>query len=276
MQPKKSLGQNFLQDKEVLNKIIRSADLKSDDNIIEIGPGQGALSAKLKKESGKLIMIEKDRFLAEEMARNFKFPILNFQSISNYPTLKFKKKSVVIIGDILKINLPELIEKNNFKKYKVVANIPYYITSPIIQLFLETKFPPQEMFLMIQKEVAERICATPGQMSILSISVQYYAEPEIIFYVDKKSFYHIPEVDSAVIHITHNMGHKTKKEAEDFFRVVRAGFSAKRKMLANNLANSLHLDKKEVIKKLSEIKIAPNQRAQELSVEDWKKISNLF
>ena len=182
----------------------------------------------------------------------------------------------MIIGDILKINLPELIEKNEFKKYKVVANIPYYITSPIIQLFLETKFPPQEMFLMIQKEVAERICAKPGQMSILSASVQYYAKPKILFYVDKKSFYPIPEVDSAMIYIKHNFENIPIETRKKFFKIVRAGFSAKRKILVNNLSNGLHLDKKEVIEKLAKIKIAPNQRAQELTIEEWKKLSDLF
>jgi 16S rRNA (adenine1518-N6/adenine1519-N6)-dimethyltransferase len=319
MKPKKSLGQNFLRDKNVLEKIIHASDLKPVDFVIEIGPGEGALSVELKKRAGKLIMIEKDEALAEKMARNFQFPISNFQKISNDLNYKFKNNSGIISGDILEINLPELIKQNDFKNYKVVANIPYYITSPIIQLFLETKFPPREMILMVQREVAERICASPsgittennesqnnskknnlktneikqsiprgkpGQMSILAVSVQYYAQPELLFYVDKKSFYPMPEVDSAVIKITpFNFQPATspltpllikERRNKEFFQIVHAGFSSKRKMLLNNLSNSLHLDKKTVEEKLKKVGISPKARAQELSVEDWKKLANLL
>lgn len=279
MKPKKSLGQNFLRDNEVLEKIIASADLKLTDFVVEIGPGEGVLSTKLNKKAEKLIMIEKDVALAEKMASDFQFSICNFQSLSNDPVLKFKNKAVVITGDILEINLPKIIEKNNFQNYKVIANIPYYITSPIIQLFLETTYPPEEMVLMVQKEVAERICAQTGQMSILALSVQYYAKPEIVFYVDKKSFFPAPKVDSAVIKISAIKNHQTEKEktkATLFFKVIKAGFSAKRKILTNNLSNSLHIDKEIITEKLRKIKINPTQRAQELSVQDWKKLAELL
>ena len=263
MKPKKSLGQNFLRDNEVLEKIIQSTNLKSDDFVIEIGPGEGVLTEKLFKHAGKVLTIEVDEVLANKLKKQY----------------KDSKKIEIINADILKINLPEIIKQNNFQHYKVVANIPYYITSPIIQLFLETEFPPTEMILMVQKEVAERICAKPGQLSILAVSVQYYSKPELLFYVDKKSFFPVPEVDSAVIKISKINDQLTminQNNTKHFFKIVKTGFSAKRKTLVNNLSSSLQLDKKEVEEKLEKVGIKPNQRAQELSVEDWKKIANLL
>lgn len=282
------LGQNFLKNKDVIKKIVESADFKPNDFVLEIGPGKGALSFEIKKQVKKLIMVEKDRELADNMARNFKFKILNLKSypktdspmakISNDKIYKLENGSGIISSDILEINLSELIKQNNFQNYKVVANIPYYITSPIIRKFLEAEFPPKFMILMVQKEVAERICAKPGQMSILATSVQYYAKPEILFQVGKENFDPVPKVDSAVIRISMNreQGIGNREKSKDFFRVVRAGFSAKRKTLVNNLANSFHLEKSEVEKKLEKIGIKKSSRAQELSVEDWKKMTKIW
>lgn len=144
-------------------------------------------------------------------------------------------------------------------------------------MFLESENPPSEMILMVQKEVAERIVANPGKMSILAVSVQYYAKPELLFTVSRKYFYPIPEVDSAVIRIvTSEPKYVTGDEGKKFFRVVRAGFCAKRKTLANNLSNSFHLEKKEVEKILEGAGFSRNVRAQELCVEDWKKLYNCF
>jgi 16S rRNA (adenine1518-N6/adenine1519-N6)-dimethyltransferase len=288
MKPKKSLGQNFLKDRNILEKIIKAANLKVDDLVIEIGPGEGVLTKELARNVCKLICIEKDEKLAQQLVNNFEFQISNFKSISNDLILNFKNKTAVISGDVLKINLPELIDKNSFHNYKVVANIPYYITSPIIQLFLETKFPPKEMVLMVQKEVAERICADPGNMSILAVSVQYYAKPELLFYVDKTAFWPVPEVNSAVIkitpfspspplfeHLPSGRGGRSE-ERKRFFRVVRAGFCAKRKVLSNNLSSSFHISKQEAEEKIKKAGIDPGSRAQELSVDDWKKLEIEF
>ena len=164
------------------------------------------------------------------------------------------------------------------KDYKVIANIPYYITAKIIRLFLESQNPPTAMVLMVQKEVAERITAKPGKMSLLAVSVQYYAQPEMLFAVSKNSFFPVPEVDSAIIRITHNMERKAqnKEEAKKFFRVVKAGFSAKRKTLVNNLSNAFHLEKNIVEETLKKIPLSVTVRAQELSIADWKKLSELF
>lgn len=269
IKPKKSLGQNFLVDQGVVQKIIEGANLKSDDVVLEIGPGKGTLTEALAAHCQKVIAIEIDQSLTPVLQKRF----------------KGNGKIEIIHGDILKIsNLEFLISKIDSKNlkpktYKLIANIPYYITSLIIRKFLESNIPPTEMILMVQKEVAERIVAKPGKMSILAVSVQYYADAEILFLVPKTAFDPVPEVDSAVIRITCNSQPVTKNskiETEKFFRIVRAGFCAKRKTLANNLANSLHMERSEAEDKLAQIGILSNARAQELSVEDWKKLTGLF
>jgi 16S rRNA (adenine1518-N6/adenine1519-N6)-dimethyltransferase len=159
----------------------------------------------------------------------------------------------------------------------VIANIPYYITSKIIRLFLETENPPSEMILMTQKEVAERITEKAGKMSLLSVSVQYYADPKILFEVSRKSFFPVPEVDSAVIKIEKIKKQKASiEETKNFFRIVKAGFSAKRKTLINNLSNSLHVEKNIIEEKIKTAGLKPTVRAQELSIEDWKTLSKNF
>lgn len=268
MQPKKFLGQNFLRDEKILARIIKAADLKSDDLVVEVGPGTGVLTKELVRKAKKVIAIEKDDSLAKELKSHF----CGNDNIE------------IINDDILKINLPELISSYKLRTgaYKLIANIPYYITSPIIQLFLETKYPPSEMILMAQKEVAERICSQPGQMSILAVSVQYRAKTELLFHVDKTAFWPVPEVNSAVIRIapfnlipspSPYQGEGNQDEIKNFFQVVRAGFSAKRKTLLNNISSSFHIDKTEAEKKIKKAGINPAQRAQELSVEEWKKLS---
>jgi 16S rRNA (adenine1518-N6/adenine1519-N6)-dimethyltransferase len=268
---KKSLGQNFLKDADVLGRIIKAANLSKDDVVIEVGPGQGALTELLASVCKKVIAIELDDRLIDPLHTKF---------VGN-------ENVEIIHGDILKLNLPELLTTNNLQltTYKVVANLPYYITSPIIRLFLETRYPSTEMIFMVQKEVAERICAKKGDMSILAVSVQYYAKAEYLFTVLRESFEPMPKVDSAIIRITRNLPtgqagveRETldKDEVKKFFRIVKSGFSAKRKTLINNLSNGLQLDKKTIEEKLEAIGFGPNTRAQELGVEDWKKLSNLL
>ncbi|NTU67224.1 MAG: ribosomal RNA small subunit methyltransferase A [Candidatus Moranbacteria bacterium] len=259
--PKKHLGQNFLRDEAVLQRIIESSSLSTDDLVLEIGPGEGVLTERLAEHAKKVIAIEIDGDLIGNLRDKFK----------DDPSVR------IINKDILKMNLPEFIAKE-FKdgKYKLIANIPYYITSPIIRLFLETKLPPTEMILMVQKEVAERIVAKPGSMSILAVSVQYYAQAELLFDVDAESFYPIPEVDSAVIRIKPEARSRNRDEAKKFFRVVKAGFSSKRKTLSNNLSSSFCLNKKEVDEKLKSAGLSPIQRAQELNIEDWERLASIF
>lgn len=258
------MGQNFLKDEAILQRIIESANLSKNDVVIEIGPGHGVLTELLAQKCKKVIAIELDDRLIE-MLRN---------------KLRNKENVEIIHDDILKINLPELVSKYEIQdtRYKIVANIPYYITAPIIRLLLETEFPPSEMILMVQKEVAERICAKAGEMSILAVSVQYYAQPEYLFTVPKTAFDPMPKVDSAVIRITRNKKQETrnKQEVKKFFQIVRAGFSAKRKTLVNNLSSGLQLDKKTVEEKLIALGFSKNTRAQELGVEDWQKLSEFL
>jgi 16S rRNA (adenine1518-N6/adenine1519-N6)-dimethyltransferase len=268
------LGQNFLKNSEAVKKIVAAANLTADDLVLEIGPGKGILTKELAKFAGKVVAVELDNVLCKLLRNNF----------SN------NKNIEIVEGDILKTNLQNilglLVPKRGTKSprdYKLIANIPYYITSPIIRLFLESETPPNKMILMVQKEVAERITAKAGQMSILAISVQYYADTEILFEVGKENFDPVPEVDSAIIKITpyfpsplQGEGGRRPDEIKAFFRVVKAGFSAKRKTLINNLSNGLHLDKTLVEEKIKKVGLLPTARAQELSVEDWKKIVSLL
>jgi len=245
------LGQNFLIDTTIAGKIVQAATITKEDTIVEVGPGTGAITSLLAQQAKDVYAVELDATLAQDLKKRY-------DTTDNVH---------IIHNDILKVDLSEILPS---KTYKVVANVPYYITSKITRLFLESKIPPIEMILMIQKEVAQRITAEPGAMSILSASVQYYATPSYLFTVPAESFDPIPRVQSAVIKIV------TKKESpqnsEDqirFFRTVKAGFSAKRKTLANNLANGFHTDKTTITTIFTSIDIAHNVRAQELALEQW-------
>jgi 16S rRNA (adenine1518-N6/adenine1519-N6)-dimethyltransferase len=256
------LGQNFLVNEQVAQKIARLANIQ-DANVLEIGPGRGILTKYLVERAEKFLAVEIDERLAKNIESSFSR--LNLELARDSISLK------IITGDILKINLSKLIEENKFQPYKVVANLPYYITSKIIRLLLETKYPPEEMILMVQKEVGERIVARDGKESLLSISVKLYADPEILFSVPKENFSPAPEVDSVVIRI------KRKKEIPDviaakFFQIVRAGFSSKRKMLSNNLSSGLHIPKNDITDKIKNAGLDPGIRAEKLSVEEWIKI----
>lgn len=255
------LGQNFLKNKDIVKRIVDSANLNVDDFVLEVGPGKGILTEELAKVCKEVMAVEIDRNLIAALRSKF----------------ERNDKVKILEGDILEMNVEGIMSRElRSKGYKVVANIPYYITSPIIRFFLENEFSPKEMILMVQKEVAERIVAKPGNHSILSLSVQYYADPELLFCVSKNDFEPVPEVDSAVIRIKAGAERMAQKETENFFRTVRAGFCAKRKTLANNLSNSFHLDKKETEAKLKSAGISGTVRAQEVTIEDWKKLAELF
>lgn len=253
------LGQHFLNNSTIVTKIIESAQIKPTDIIIEIGPGEGVLTEQLALYAKKVIAIELDKKLQNILEKK----------------ISHQKNIEIIFDDILKINLPQILKEREIENYKVVANIPYYITSKIIRLFLESAHQPKELILMIQKEVAQRIVAPIGKMSLLSNSVQYYAQPEILFDVTKDNFNPPPEVDSSVIKIS-QIKKGNPSENKKFFRVVKAGFCARRKTLANNLANSFHLEKKEVEEIIQKINLNSNVRAQEISIDKWKEISTLF
>ena len=248
---KKSMGQNFLVDGEVLAKIIETADISLSDTILEIGPGLGVLTEGLSEKAGNVIAVEKDDKLAEMLKSKF--------SVSNVKVLN---------QDALEF------DSSNLGKYKLVANIPYNITSMVIRKFLETKNKPNVMVLMVQKEVAERITAEPGDMSLLSISVQFYATAKIIDIVPKESFFPLPKVDSAIIKIEskkQKTGNKSV-QARDFFRMVKFGFAAKRKTLENNLAAGMCISKIEASDIIKRVGLSEKIRAEELSIEDWERL----
>lgn len=236
LKPSKGLGQNFLVNRHIADKIIESAELSKKDVVLEIGPGIGNLTLELAKKAGKVIAVEKDRKMAE---------LLDVESINE---------------DILKFNaFPE--------RYKVVANLPYYIASHAIRKLLETENQPQLMILMVQKEVGQRICAKPPDMSLLAVSVQFYSSPKIVSYVKKEDFWPKPKVDSAILKITDI---RKKEDSSSFFKIVKAGFSNPRKQLLNNLSKVLSKDK--VSKILLENNINPSQRPETLSIEDWERL----
>ncbi|OGZ67501.1 MAG: ribosomal RNA small subunit methyltransferase A [Candidatus Staskawiczbacteria bacterium RIFCSPHIGHO2_02_FULL_34_10] len=271
--PSKIMGQNFLVDKLILDKIIKSADLSISDTVLEIGPGIGTLTYALAKKSKKVIAIEKDRFMVDILKE----------------TLKDVENVEVIQGNALKFDLKNYnLATTN---YKVVANIPYYLTSPLIRKLLESDNPPTEIILMVQKEVAQRICANPPNMSLLAVSVQFYAKAEIVSYVSKKCFWPSPKVDSVIIKITPqknagiNAESREKKATTDlFFNIVKAGFSQPRKQLLNNFSKALALsgveglkiDRAKIDVWLLKNNINPKQRAETLSITDWKNLTKSY
>lgn len=255
IRPSKGLGQNFLINDGLLEKIVDSADIKKSDVILEIGPGIGNLTIRLAEKAAKVIAVEKDE----------KMMAILEQAVGTLPNIE------IIQGDILSSE-----SKAPVSGYKVVANLPYYITSPVIRKFLESNNPPDEMVLMVQKEVAQRICSKPPRMSLLAASVQFYAEAKILFYVSKKSFWPKPKVDSAVIRITPADNLRAQISPDLFFRVVKAGFTQPRKQLANNLSNGLKLDKETVKNRLEASDIQPSQRAETLTVDNWIKLAKTF
>ncbi len=280
---KKSLGQNFLKDDAVIERIVSSALVTSEDWVVEIGPGTGVLTHTLSEKAKRVIALELDHELIPDLLKQFPLSgnvsiveqdILGADMIEvlrshGYPeNVGLKNTDSDVKDGILK-------QVQDDMKYKVVANIPYYITAPIIQYLLGLPIPPESIVLMIQKEVAERITAPVGELSILGVSVQYYADPEFLFTVPKTAFDPVPKVDSAVVRIVPKRRFEGDRD-KSFFRIVKIGFSARRKTLANNLSSGLHLSKEEVAAKLSEAGLDANIRAQALSVADWERVVEVF
>jgi 16S rRNA (adenine1518-N6/adenine1519-N6)-dimethyltransferase len=256
--PIKRLGQNFLIDKNVLRKIVKAAELSRDDVVLEVGPGIGNLTIELAKRAKKVIAVEKDKRMVEILKGRLKEEKIENVEIVNEDILKF---------------LPSFEPGGS---YKVVANIPYYLTSRLIRNLLEIERKPKLIVLMVQKEVAQRICAKPPKMNLLAVSVQFYSKPEIISFVSKNCFWPRPKVDSAIIKISNITEQKTTNNEELFFKIVKAGFSQPRKQLINNLSKKLEIEKKRIRNWLLKNKISPTKRAEALSIEDWKKLTKIF
>jgi 16S rRNA (adenine1518-N6/adenine1519-N6)-dimethyltransferase len=256
IRPAKELGQNFLVDRSVLARIVAVAELATGDAVLEVGAGTGALTELLARSAGRIVAVELD----ERMA-----PVLR-RALAGLPNVR------VVQGDILELDPPALFDPPA-SCYQVVANLPYYITSAILRHLLEAQPAPQRLIVTVQREVAERITADPGQMSLLAVSVQYYGRPRILFRIKPGSFYPAPEVQSAVLRIdAHDTPPVDVDSSEAFFRVVRAGFSQRRKQLRNALAAGLGLPAGDVAARLREAEVDPQWRAQALTLGQWAAV----
>lgn len=254
IRPSKGLGQNFLSDPQILEKIVRSAEVSKDDHVLEIGPGLGSLTRHLASQAKAVTAVEIDKKL---------FPIL-------VDVMKPFQNVRLIEGDILDIQPADLMDTSG---YVVAANIPYNITSAIIRHLLESACKPDRIILTIQQEVAARICAQPGDMSLLALSVQVFGKPKIEFRIPAGAFYPPPKVDSAVIRIDLYDNPVISGESLDaFFKVIRAGFAQKRKTLRNSLSHGLHSPADEVSGWLIKSDIDPDRRAETLSLQEWKTL----
>jgi len=276
LKPKQSLAQNFLVDESHLARIAAAASLSKDEIVLEIGPGPGSLTAHLAEQAGRIVAVELDNRLIEPLQQQF----------------AEQSQVTIIHGDILEIAPGALIEEEigvwegvqdathrterampiarSVPPYKVVANLPYYITSAVLRHLLEAAAPPTVIVVLVQKEVAERICATPGNLSLLAVSVQFYAKPTLVHHVPASAFYPQPKVDSAVLRLDCYPAPAVPAVApQDFFRVVRAGFSQKRKQLRNTISAGLHLPKAIASELLTAAEIDPKRRAETLTLDEW-------
>jgi len=264
IKPSKRLGQNFLISEQTRMELVAAADIKKNDLVLEVGAGIGTITTELAARAKHVIAVEKDKAL---------IPILK-------ETTKDFKNIEIIQGDILKTcfvfpTFAKASADRHGSCFMVVGNIPYYLTAPLIRKFLESADPPRSMTLMVQKEMAQRICAKPPDMSILAISVQVYAKPHITSYVPRSSFWPAPEVDSAILKII-PVPADSKTNLAKFFRIVKTGFSSPRKQLINNLSKGLKISRAETERVFLSANIDPKRRAETLSVEDWINLVRKF
>ena len=251
----KGLGQNFLQDPMALEEIVSAAEIQQTDTVLEIGPGLGSLTRYLAVSAKEVVAVELDQNLIPPLQT----------VLAPYQNVR------VIHGDILKLQPHDLIKENH---YLVVANIPYYITSAVIRHLLESESKPRRIVLTIQKEVAQRICAKPGDMSLLGLSVQVYGTPRIATHIPAEAFFPSPKVDSAVLVIDIYPTPLINEELLDtFFNLVKAGFSQKRKTLRNSLSSGLRISAAEAAERLTRANIDPQRRAETLSIEEWEHLA---
>jgi 16S rRNA (adenine1518-N6/adenine1519-N6)-dimethyltransferase len=268
--PKKGLGQNFLVDPAHRARIVAAAELASDDTVLEVGPGPGVLTELIAEQAGRVIAVELDDRLVPLLRARF----------ANQPHVS------IVQADILKVEVGALMTKDEGRKtneaasfvvgrssfvgYKVIANLPYYITSAAIRRLLESAPPPERLVLTVQREVAERIVAAPPEMSLLALGVQFYCTAQIVGRIPAGAFYPVPKVDSAVVRLDRRAEPAVAGvAAEAFFRVARAGFSQPRKQLRNSLAAGLNKAPDEVERWLAAAGIDPRRRAETLTLNEW-------
>lgn len=258
LRPRKSLGQNFLVSSAALARVVDTAGVTGDDRVLEIGPGVGNLTRHLAVRAGEVIAVEKDRQM---------FPALQ-EVLAPFANVR------LVHGDILELDPAELMAAPG---YVVVANIPYYITSALMRHLLEARVRPDRLTLTVQREVADRICASPGEMSLLALSVQVYGDPEIVDRVPASAFFPRPKVDSSVIRV--DLAPEAPlppSQLEAFFRLARAGFSQRRKKLRNALAGGLAWPTDRVEALMHRAGVEPRRRAETLSVAEWMAMARAF
>jgi len=264
--PKKRLGQHFLIDESVLERILSAAELGPGEIVVEIGPGLGILTEGLAKRGAKVIAVELDSKLVALLKKR----------LAAFPDVK------IIHADILKVTPRQLLENNLtaselVRGYKVIANLPYYITSPVLSHFLGAQPRPSKMVVMVQKEVGEAIAATPGKMSLLSVKTQFYSQPTIVSYVPAASFYPPPKVDSVILRLdVYSQPPIEVSDVASFFDIVTHGFSSPRKQLRNSLAHSLEMPPNKVASLLEKAGIEGKRRAETLSLEEWRELWKIF
>jgi len=266
VKPKKRLGQHFLIDEAVLERILSAVELSPGDIVVEIGPGLGILTEGLAKRGARVIAVELDSKLVALLKKR----------LATFSDVK------IIHADILKVAPRQLLQNNLAaselaRGYKVIANLPYYITSPVLRHFLEAQPRPSEMVVMVQKEVGEAIAAAPGNMSLISVKTQFYSKPAIISYVPAASFYPPPKVDSVILRLdVYSQPPIEVSDVAGFFDIVMHGFSSPRKQLRNSLAHSLEMPPNQVSIFLEKAEIDGKRRAETLTLEEWRELWKIF
>lgn len=252
--PEKYLGQHFILSKNSLKKMAEAAEIKKFDTVIEIGPGLGTLTRELAETGANIIAVEKDYFMVEILK----------ETMAGYKNVK-----------TIKADAKKLLKTENGGKYKIVANLPYNAATFLIREWLESENPPELLVLMIQKEVAQRIMAVPPHSNLLATSVKFYADTKIIDYVKKELFWPKPKVDAAIIKIVpkNPPAGRSQKTRNAFFAAVKAGFSQPRKQLLGNLAKNLNISREKIISIFKDLSISEQARAENLSLNDWQKLS---
>ncbi|MBN1439908.1 MAG: ribosomal RNA small subunit methyltransferase A [Anaerolineales bacterium] len=258
LHPRKSLGQNFLVQEAALARVASAAEISPDDTVLEIGAGVGSLTRHFAAAARRVVAVEIDPALVVIL----KSVLAPFRNVA------------IVAGDILAQPLERIVGRVEGGEFKVAANIPYYITSAVIRRLVESPFRPERIVLTVQQEVAERICAAPGKMSLLALSVQYYGKPSIRGRIHADMFYPVPDVDSAILRIDIDGARRRSiEDADRLFRVARAGFSQKRKMLRNTLSAGLGIPLKEIEWGLTEAGVDSKRRAETLAVEEWIRVA---
>jgi 16S rRNA (adenine1518-N6/adenine1519-N6)-dimethyltransferase len=261
--PDKSLGQNFLIDLAALQRVVDAAEVHPGQDILEIGPGLGSLTRLLALQARRVVAVELDSRLIPPLS----------EVLAPYPNVQ------IIEGDILALDPVRLMDEGSEgapTAYQVVANIPYYITSALIRHLLEARRPPQRLVLTVQREVAERICAAPGEMSLLALSVQVYGKPHVAARIPAGAFYPPPKVDSSVVCIElYPQPQVSSPRIRIFFQLAKAGFSQRRKTLRNSLAGGMRWTSQQAEEVLLQAGIDPKRRAETLSIAEWGKLAEL-